>query len=389
MKNSVFRSSKSPESAIQYYVDAEIISEVDAEILRGYLGHIQVTRGMISQNSLTRYITNLCTLQKIDPAVGISELTTDIIYEKVRNIHSSEKYTQNTKSTMLVNGKAFWRYLGEHKLAKIDLKGIKKIKNIPLNFQTTAPDEILTPAEILSMISHAGSARNRAIVAVLYESAGRISEVANLRWRDVVFDAYGAGVHLPDYKTHQIRYARLIIAAPHLLEWRNQYERMQPATGENMIFITNRQTPLLYARYHQMLREVAASAGITKRVHPHLLRKSRITHLTQDGYSESIIKKLAWGNQNTMMMRTYSVLSEKDIDGEFLQRSGLQDADAAETDEILHPTRCIRCGAVMAPDQRYCGRCGLSKDSDLIDPNLSVDPELIARVLKILQEQNK
>ena len=385
---SVFSIDTPPEEEIQKHLRQGVISEDDAELIRGYIAYKLGTRGLIKNSTIIRNIQHICTMQKISPKCGIRELTIDIIYARIRNMHST-KYTQNTKSTLLVSCKSFWRYLAENKLVKLNLKKITEIKNIPINFETTAASELLTPGEVLELISHAGSARNRAFIATLYESAGRISEVANLRWKDIEFDAYGAGVRLADFKTRQTRYARLILAAPHLIEWRNTYERSAPASGENYIWITNRNQPLTYCRYHTLLKDVAARAGIKKKVHLHLLRKSRITHLTRDGYSEAIIKKLAWGNQNTQMMRTYSILSEKDIDEEFLRRSGLQDSELPDT-EILHPTKCIRCGAVMTPDQKYCGHCGLSKDgSNLIDPNLSVDPELIARVLKILQEQKK
>jgi len=383
---SIFDNSITPEEELQKYLRQGDISEADAEIIRKYIAYRQATRGIISSNTLKKNIKDICSMQRIPPASPISELTTDIIYARIRNMH--EKYSQNTRAIMLITNKSFWKYLAEHKIAKLDLKKIKKIRGIPINYETTAANEILTPAEVLQLISHAGSARNRAFVATLYESAGRISEVANLKWQDISFDTYGAGVRLPDFKSRQTRYARLIIAAPHLLEWRNTYERSSPASGENFVFITNRNTPIGYFRYQRMLKEIAQRAGINKRVHLHLLRKSRITHLTKDGYSESIIKKLAWGNQNTSMLRTYSVLSERDIDQEFLQRSGLQDSELPDT-EVLHPAKCIRCGTMITPDQHYCSHCGLSKDADLIDPDLSVDPELIARVLKILQSQKR
>lgn len=386
MTGSIFRNNTTPDEEINKFLRQGDISEADAEIIRNYIAYKSATGGMISNSTLLKNIKDICTVQRIPPASPISDLTTDIIYARIRNMR--ERYAQNTCSVMLVTNKTFWRYLAVNKIAKIDLKKLRNIRGIPINFETTAANEILTPAEVLELIAHAGSARNRAWVATLYESAGRVSEVANLRWKDISFDTYGAGVWLPDFKTRQTRYARLIIAAPHLLEWRNTYERSSPASGENYVFTTNRNTPMSYFRYQRILKEIAKRAGIQKRVHLHLLRKSRITHLTKDGYNESIIKKLAWGNQNTNMLRTYSVLSERDIDQEFLQRSGLQDSELPDT-EVLHPVRCIRCGTVITPDQHYCSHCGLSKDADLIDPDLSVDPELIARVLRILQSQKK
>ncbi len=57
-------------------------------------------------------------------------------------------------------------------------------------------------------------------------------------------------------------------------------------------------------------RITAKRAGITKRVHPHLFRKSRITHLIQQNYQETVIKQMMWGNLAPDMFRTYAVLSQ-------------------------------------------------------------------------------
>ena len=79
-----------------------------------------------------------------------------------------------------------------------------------------------------------------------------------------------------------------------------------------------------YAQIRQRVKMAAERAGLEKRVHLHLFRKSRATHMIQQNYQESVIKKMLWGNLDTPMFETYVVLSEADIDAEILGRAGIE-----------------------------------------------------------------
>lgn len=382
-----FRKEYSLDETLSVYLGKKIINKRDAEILRKYLADRSVTLGPVNKTTQHRIIVDICIAQRIKPIVEISALTIDIIYAKIQNLHASD-YKQNTKSLIIAVNKSFWKYLSENKIIDLDYNKIKSIKNVPINYDTTTAEEILTPNEIMSLVEHAGPARDRAFVATLYESAARISEIARLRWKDLFFDKDGVGIWLQDKKTNKNRYTRMFMAKPHLLEWKNSYSRFGNPEGDNLVFITYRGNQITYIQYYKLLQKIANNAGITKRVHLHLLRKSRITHLSKDNYSEFVIKEVAWGNQNTNMMRTYSKLSHKDIDNEFMRKSGLMKSEASETD-ILHPTRCARCNAVLSPDQKFCSNCGLSRDTNALNAALSIDPELLSRVLDILKNQQK
>ena len=103
-----------------------------------------------------------------------------------------------------------------------------------------------------------------------------------------VFDEYGVKIYLTDKKTKKRRYSRLTFAAPYLAAWRVEYPGSP--TEENLVFISQRGNPLEYTAFLRVLQRTAKAAGITKRVHPHLLRSSRITHMVSN-YQESVIKK--------------------------------------------------------------------------------------------------
>lgn len=374
----------SPELSISRNLRLGNITEDDAEIIQNYINHIGVVNNLGESRKAT-IASLLCALNKTEPRVPVRGLTKEIIYQKVTNVKSAE-FTQNTQRSIISIGKAFWVYLIKTKIINGNIEDIKNIKIPPINFETTSPDEIFTPSEVLEMIRCANNTRDRAFIATLYESACRISEIATLRWKDVFPDKYGAKIWVFDHKAKKRKFCRLIIAAPHLNEWRNQYESFSSASGDNLVFVTlYKQKPLKYRTYDIIFKRVAKKAGITRPVHLHLMRKTRITHMVRENYNESIIKLVAWGNPNTRMMPTYTRLSEDNIDAELLSHGGIVDRE--DVVESIKSQKCMRCGNIIAPDQKYCPHCGMSTDPSLINREMSINPELLTKILQIIQDQ--
>ncbi|MCM1988023.1 tyrosine-type recombinase/integrase [Methanococcoides seepicolus] len=79
------------------------------------------------------------------------------------------------------------------------------------------PEELLTEDEVKQMIDVANHPRDKTIVAVLYDSGCRISELGNLKFKHIQFDQYGAVITV-DGKTG-MRRVRLISSVPYLSAW--------------------------------------------------------------------------------------------------------------------------------------------------------------------------
>ncbi|KCZ71398.1 site-specific recombinase XerD [Candidatus Methanoperedens nitroreducens] len=89
------------------------------------------------------------------------------------------------------------------------------------------PEDMLSEEEIEKMISACEHPRDRALVACLYESGGRISEIGNLKIKHIKFDQYGA-VLMVGGKTGMCR-VRIIFSSPYLATWlENHPFRMEP-----------------------------------------------------------------------------------------------------------------------------------------------------------------
>jgi integrase/recombinase XerD len=140
------------------------------------------------------------------------------------------------------------------------------------------------------------------------------------------------------------------------------------------------------------LRIIAKRAGVEKKVNPHLFRHSRITHMLQQGYSESVIKKLMWGNLDTDMLSTYGHLTDADIDDEIAAMAGVKPPAAKEAAECLEPRQCPRCYTVNGPTVNFCGRCGLEltmqavEDVKLAEDQAELTPEYQALYNRIVRD---
>lgn len=219
---------------------------------------------------------------------------------------------------------------------------------------TTTASDLLTPDEIIQIVKACKRDADHALILTLYEGAFRIGEIGRLKWGDLKFDEYGVIANV-SFKTDKPRYIRLVMALDYLSRWRSIY----PGTpeGNSLVFVNRNGDPLTHAQVSRQLDRIALRAGITKRVNPHVFRHSRITHLVCEGISESVIKAVAWGSQDSRMLKTYLHLTGQDVDNEMLRLYGI-DTPEKKKERGLKPHQCGNCSTINAPPSNYCSACG-------------------------------
>jgi len=113
------------------------------------------------------------------------------------------------------------------------------------------------------------------LIKTLFQTGARVSEFVHLQVPDVYFDEQM--LLITHAKSGKQRYVPLL---PELTHELRTYLRDR-TTGP--LFETRRHTPYSPRRIQQLVQETAALAGLTKRVHPHLLRHSVATTLLERG----------------------------------------------------------------------------------------------------------
>ncbi|WP_440952024.1 tyrosine-type recombinase/integrase [Methanococcoides sp. FTZ1] len=219
------------------------------------------------------------------------------------------------------------------------------------------PEELLTEDEVKQMIDVANHPRDKAIVAVLYDSGCRISEMGNLRLKHIVFDQYGAFITV-DGKTG-MRRVRLISSVPYMSAW----IAIHPDSDNPNAYLwlgrgsKNMGNQLKYSGYRTLMKKLATDAGIKKRVHNHLFRHSRSTQLAEHLTQAQMEDHLGWVHGSNMPA-TYIHLSGKQVDDALLKMHGIVKEE--DIRPKLTVQQCPRCGKVNGTAAKYCSQCGMA-----------------------------
>ncbi|MDD3111738.1 MAG: site-specific integrase [Methanofollis liminatans] len=340
---------------------AEAEGRIDAKnaaTIHRFINYRQGGRGITNLRS-TKLASILCSWRQVLPTDWEAATIDDLFAARVRltTMENSKghPYKQNTISDHIRILKSFYKWMIVRGYSSIKREELDELKAPATDTDTTDPGDLLTTEELNAMIRAAKTHRDRAILAVLYESGARIGELARLKWSDIQFDKYGVKCTINDTKEGKKRYPRLFNSTAYLAAWRNGYYGPS-AEGDAYVFIGTNGEPLKYRAIAQVIERAGERAGIGKRVHPHLFRKSRITELVRKNYQESVIREVFWANAGTEMFNTYVKLSEKDIDNEFLKKAGLK-AEHEINEDDDKPVQCPYCLAVNPAGSRFCRMC--------------------------------
>ena len=218
--------------------------------------------------------------------------------------------------------------------------------------------EVLTLDEVKRMAESTNNQRDRALIMALYESAARADELLKMKIRDIKMDRYGA-VCMVNGKTGGRR-IRLIDAVPDIQLWMNMHpEKDNP---DAPLWIAQRiGYDLKYAQFHNIVVQLGKKAEIKKKVHPHLLRHSRLTELATK-LTDSELKVFAGWGADSRMPGVYIHLSGADIDKKILGIHGLVEEEEKVEDRPLTPKKCPRCEIDNPPTAKFCYKCSAVLD---------------------------
>jgi site-specific recombinase XerD len=388
------------ENSLKKAVNENRITQEDADNIKGFVMEISAIQ-KISPKRIFKYHYILVNWREfIGPfaEVSITDLYTAINSIQIAKKESGEpRFARNTLADYIRFIKRFYIWMQENNHTKLDLRKIQKIKPPAFNTMTKTVEMLLSEEQVRAMIEACQISRDRAIISMLYEGGFRIQELGTLRWNQVKFTDWNVTVNV-DSKTGKPRYIPLVMARSYLAQWKNDYP--YPITEDGYVFLTNgRHEQLQYHGIKKQILILAKRAGIEKHITPHIFRHSRITHLIQQKYPESVIKLMMWGDINSKMFHTYAHLTNADIDDAIAEKNGILPIDGRKKSTALEPRQCPRCFTVNAPTQGFCGTCGCELTEEAINKvkqakeqgNLNLDDPVIleAVIAQLLQKQNK
>jgi site-specific recombinase XerD len=336
----------------------EITPAQHQEIIRLFNNHLIATGLKLSTR--WNYLKALRTLFQVIDIMNLKKATKEDLEKWVVFLES--RYKRQSINVYKNCIKKFYRWLYD-----MDEGYPSVVKWIRHKNKRTMPKGILSSSDILLLLKSCKSERDHALIHVLYESAGRVGEVLNLKIKDVTLDEYGASVNL-DGKTGERR-VRLINSVPDLTRWLNSHpNRDNPdyplwvPLHVNQFNKRDSGKPLNYQSLYWLLQSLKKRSGFKKSLNPHNFRHSRLTELAKQGFMESELRIIAGWGPDSNMPSVYLHISGADIDRKILSKAGVLDEnEEIKPDEFLKPIKCPRCLKKNPAESKFCN-CGMVLD---------------------------
>lgn len=326
-------------------------SERNKELIIGFASD-RLLEG-ISKPRSVRYLSALkllATLLEKD----LDKATKDDMKRLVGIIHE-RPYTSWTKRCYKLILRQFYKWLAgtEHYPELVSWIPIKISK---CEISLPSEGDLLSEEDIQKLIQVAEHPRDKAFVSMLWESGARVSELGNLKIRNIIFDNYGTIITVQG-KTGS-RKIRLIASTPYLATWLNTHPLKHEADAPLWINIgtRNHNKAMAYITLRALLQRLFQKAGIKKRYNPHLFRHSRATFMAHHLTEFQMNQYFGWF-QGSRMPSTYVHMSGRDVDTAILRMNGMKTEENKEESKIL-PKKCPRCDMINAYESKHCNKCG-------------------------------
>ncbi len=196
----------------------------------------------------------------------------------------------STRNQRLAAIHAFCRYLLTE--APNHMALLQKNLSIPFKKYVKPQIEYLSVAEMTEILAkpdlkNATGRRDLAILSLLYDSGARVSELVNLRVRDVRLDEFPT-VTL-NGKGQKIRYVPIMSKNTDLLrKYISENHLNKPERLDNPLFVNRQKQKLTRAGIAYILKKYADRRDVS----PHILRHTKAMHLLQSGVNIVYIRDI-------------------------------------------------------------------------------------------------
>jgi len=265
-----------------------LLAEMDEEMtLRGYT---RQTRRLYRAHVRRFYLHH----SEAGAYAGVDEARRWLL-DLLRNGYSHSYVNQALSALRFVH-----RSVLEQPLALSGIPRPKKKKALP---------KVLSPAEVRSFLNALPSPKHRAIAFTLYSTGLRVSECARLKVGDV--DSSRGQIHVRQGKGRKDRYVML---SPVLLRVLREYAHVERPHDWLFPAGHRRDRHISVRSIQRQIVRAAKTAGLRKRVTPHMLRHSFATHLMEAGTDLRFIQELL-GHVRPSTTAIYTHVARRHIRG--------------------------------------------------------------------------
>ena len=290
---------------------------VKENIEKKYRNYLLLEKSL-SPNSIEAYMTDLAKLSDFlgNEDIKVENVTLDNLQQFIAQLYD---LGINARSVArIISGiKSFYNFLVLDGYMQTDPTELLETPKIGLKLPT-----VLSLNEIESLMSAIDLSvkegqRNRAILETLYSCGLRISELTKLRFSDLFFDEGFIKVEGKGSKQRLVPISHTAINEINKYLY-HRHEMKIKKGNEDILFLSNRGTPISRVMVFHFIKEYANSAGIKKTISPHTFWHSFATHLLEGGANIRAIQ-LMLGHEKITTTEIYTHMDREYLRQEIIE----------------------------------------------------------------------
>ncbi|MEG9328803.1 site-specific tyrosine recombinase XerD [Salinimicrobium catena] len=258
-----------------------------------YQQYLRIERGL-SANTITNYSFDveklISYLEEHEIHVSPIKITEEELQQFIYTI--AKKVNARSQSRIISGLKGFFNFLVFEDYRKQNPMELIESPRIGRKLPDTLSIEEIDKLIAAIDLSRPEGERNRAILETLYSCGLRVSEVINLQLSDLFFEEGFIKV------TGKGDKQRFVPIAEETRKYIDLYcDHVRPHVPvqkdyEDTVFLNRRGKGLTRAMIFTIIRRLAETAGIHKKISPHTLRHSFATHLLENGADLRAIQQM-------------------------------------------------------------------------------------------------
>ena len=280
-------------------------------MLDDWVGYLTVERNL-SENTVMAYERDVSDYLKFVKAVSphdLEKLGPGGVTGQMKNLHD-KKISSRSLRRKLSSIRMFYRYLVQRGICKKD-----PTENIAIPAIGRPLPKVLSGRHVTELLSQADcnsreGARDSAMMALIYATGMRVSELVKIKVADVNLTA---GFVLTMGKGSK---ERLIPIGETAIEQVTRYlknvrSEFLKKNDPPEMFLTRLGKAMTRQMFWQIIRRYARSAGITQKISPHMLRHSFATHLLEGGADLRSVQAML-GHESLATTQIYTHVQDKE-----------------------------------------------------------------------------
>ena len=303
------------------------------ELATEYLSHLQFER-RLSNNTLYAYNLDLKKythfLFSELHLTSINSIKASHIENFVKDLNNagtmdakSELKKSSTIHRLFSTIRGFHQYLCQLRITENDPSELlvppRLTRKIPTTLLVEEVDKIIQAVDLTKKYA----LRDQAILSLLYASGIRVTELVDLKLKNLMMDDGLIRVFGKGRKERIVPIGKIALSflTLYLKELRPSNSRKGKSQG--ILFLNHRGGKLTRMSIWNILHENTLRAGITKKVSPHVLRHSFATHLLEGGADLRSVQEML-GHSDITTTQIYTNIDKiylKEIHKEFHPRS--------------------------------------------------------------------